>query len=159
MLFRSGDGRSVYLSYFGADSPRARGIEVTRFGDEAFESIAERTFPAQLKGGWYAISATQFQQVYMDIKPPWDARLERTYRRLLADLESAGRADAGGDPQARERLVGTAMDVELLQFGRLRHFLRHRTPEAVVGGSLLVFRLTDAEVFTALFGRVPGIEP
>ena len=85
--------------------------------------------------------------------------MERTYRRLLADLESAGRADAGGNPQARERLVGTAMDVELLQFGRLRHFLRHRTPEAVVGGSLLVFRLTDAEVFTALFGRVPGIEP
>lgn len=157
-LRASGDDRPVFLCYFGADSPQARKLPVTRFGDELFDNSRPRTFPAQLKGGWYAISATQFQQVYMDIKPPWDARQERIYARLLADLNSLGRANPADDTTTRERLLGTAVDLELMQFGRLRHFLRDRAPEAIVGGSILVFRLTDAEVSAALFGRLPGLD-
>ena len=41
---------------------------------------------------------------------------------------------------------------EVLRFGRLAWSLHDRRPDAVIGGSLLAFRLTDAEVATALNG-------
>lgn len=33
-----GDSRPVFLTYFGADSPRDHGLKVTRFGDEMNDS-------------------------------------------------------------------------------------------------------------------------
>ena len=38
----------------------------------------------------------------------------------------------------------------MLEFGRLCHYLRAREPLEIVGGSILIFRLTDAEVRFAL---------
>jgi hypothetical protein len=51
------------------------------------------------------------------------------------------------------------MDLEVLQFSRLAHFLHAREPVQIVGGSLLVFRLTDEEVAKALFGPPPFGSP
>jgi hypothetical protein len=48
------------------------------------------------------------------------------------------------------------MDLEILQYTRLAHFLRDREPIEIVGGSLLVFRLGDDEVARALYGPPPS---
>ena len=53
-------------------------------------------------------------------------------------------------PDARAHLLRTAMDLEVLKFSRLCHFPRDREPESVVGGSILLFKLTDREVAFAL---------
>jgi hypothetical protein len=45
-----------------------------------------------------------------------------------------------------------AMDLEQLQFARLCHYLRRREPQRLIGGSLLLFRLSDDEVGRALYG-------
>jgi tetratricopeptide (TPR) repeat protein len=47
----------------------------------------------------------------------------------------------------------------LLQAGRLRAFLRQREPDATVGGSILVFRLSAADLAQALAGPPAELEP
>ena len=41
---------------------------------------------------------------------------------------------------------------ELLRFSRLTSYLRHREPDDQVGYSILIYRLTDAEITSALEG-------
>ncbi len=139
----SDDHTRVFLTYFGSDSPQARGLPVVRFGDEITDS-GPRNFPLQASGGWFIISATHFQRVYLHLMGPWSDRYEKLYAEMRTSL-SRERADQVA--QLRD-----AKDLEALRFGRLCHFLRDRTPEAVIGGSLLAFRLTDAEVNAALNG-------
>ena len=143
-----GDGAPVFLTYFGADSPRARGLDVIRFGDE-WNDRGERVFPAPLRGGWFVIGATHFQRVYLPVRGSWGPRQEAVYRQLLSRREAAGQTPRDG--AAEKLLLQDLMDLELMQFGRLCHFLRDREPLAIVGGSLLVFRLTDEEVGAALY--------
>ncbi len=145
---QSGDAAPVHLTYFGADSPRARGLDVVRFGDELSDS-GPRVFPAQVRGGWFVISATYFRRVYMPTRGPWRPELEEHYGKLLRRLREEGPA------LPKEELSQLAQDIELLQFARLCHFLRDREPVEVIGGSMLVFRLGDAEVAAALYGPLP----
>ena len=141
------DRAPVYLTYFGADSPRARGLDVIRFGDAAYDS-GLRTFPAQLQGGWFVISATHFWRVYLPTRGPWTSEHERLYREIQTRLAAA---TAVATTAEREHLLHDAQDYEELQFARICRFLRNREPLDVIGGSLLVFRLSDAEVATALY--------
>lgn len=146
----SGDPTPVFLTYFGADSPRARGLDVIRFGDEATD-YGPRAFPAPVRGGWFVISATHLPLVYFPTRGPWTERHERLYQDLQARRAAATPADA-----ASPELGLALMDLEILQYTRLAHFLRDREPIEIVGGSLLVFRLSDAEVARALFGPPPS---
>jgi len=145
----TGDRTPVFLTYFGADSPRARKLDVIRFGDEATD-YGPRTFPAPVRGGWFVISATHLPLVYFPTRGPWTDKHERLYRDLLAR-----RAAAQPGETSSPELSLALMDLEVLQFSRLAHSLRDRDPVQVVGGSLLVFRLTDEEVGRALFGPPP----
>lgn len=154
-----GDRAPVHLTYFGADSPRARGVEafeVTRFGDEMNDS-GPRVFPARLRAGWYVISATYFHCTFLPMRGTWAEAQESTYRRLLARLARLGAEQSTLGGVERRQLTQDAMDVELLQFSRLCHWLRTqgREPREMIGASLLVFNLTEAEVAAALFGPVP----
>jgi len=144
---RAGDASPVHLTYFGADSPRARGFDVVRFGDELSDS-GQRYFPAQVRGGWYVISATYYRRVYMPTRGAWRPELEEHYIKLLDRMRQEG------SRLPPEQLTTLAQDIELLQFARLCHFLRKHEPLEVIGGSLLVFRLSDAEVAAALYGRL-----
>jgi hypothetical protein len=143
-LRTSGDTAPVFLTYFGPDSPSARKLDVTRFGDELSDT-QQRNFPAQARGGWFVISATYYRRVALPMRATWQPAQEEVYRRMLARL-----AEPGAD---HTKLLQTAMDVETLQFARLCRWLDlHREPLQAVGASLLVFRLTDAEVAAALYG-------
>jgi 4-amino-4-deoxy-L-arabinose transferase-like glycosyltransferase len=148
---RTGDRLPVFLTYFGADSPRYYDLEVTRFGDEMNDS-GLRYFPAQVKGGWFVISATYFHCTFLPMRGTWAEPQERLYWQLVRRVgELSARAGPLG-PDVQTQLSRDAMDIELLQFARLCHYLRHREPLQLIGGSLLLFRLTDAEVQQALYG-------
>lgn len=146
-----GDRAPVFLTYFGADSPQARGLPVTRFGDYVNDT-GQRNYPAAVRGGWFVISATHYQRIYLGIAGPWNRERETLYQDLRRTLASAPPNLASLPDTARARWVLDAMDYETLQFGRLCHFLGARPPDDFVGGSMLVFRLSDAEVQHALYG-------
>lgn len=144
-----GDTTPVYLTYFGSDSPRARQLPVTRFADWR-DDHGQRNFPARVGGGWYAISATHFRRVYLQMPGPWNDRFEQLYlaidRRIRFTPEQAARLTEQDRAQIRPML----QNYELLQFGRLCHFLQHREPARLIGGSILLFKLTAEEVAFAL---------
>lgn len=141
----------VYLTYFGSDSPRARQLPVTRFGDD-LNDYGVRLYPVRPTGGWFVIGATHFQGVYLGLARKWDDFHEASYRNAIAALEAGTANGIPDDPEARRLVVRDARDVEMLSYGRLRHFLRNRQPDTIIGGSLLAFHLTDAEVRQALHG-------
>ncbi len=148
-----GDNATVHLSYFGADSPRARNLDVVRFGDIISDN-GRRVYPAPLKGGYYVIGATNFVQVYAATRGPWNLQKERLYDEIRARL----RRPESRNPQtaeSRDRVLDDCMDLELLQAARIFNYLQGRAPRRIIGGSLLLFYLTEAEVNEALYKPWP----
>lgn len=155
----------VYLCYFGSGLP-----EKVLPGAEEL-GVAPAINAAQvLRPGLYCVSATHLQAVYQQPFGPWCEAFEETYRRARAYVQG-GAADAAGaaDIVARSRTDRLAVAPEgqrddptvteaavyafnVLQTGRLLAFLRHRVPDDDVGGSILVFRLTAADLEAALAG-------
>jgi hypothetical protein len=144
-------GEPLFLSYFGSDDPVFRGIDAVRVGDSNFD-LRERKVPAILGGGLYAISATQFQQVYTFAYGRWDEAKEQRYQELLG--AAAENRVPAGFANRREFLN----HLEDHQFARLCHSLQGRRPDALIGYAILVFRLSDAEVQRALYAP-PGRPP
>jgi len=144
-------GERVFLSYFGSGSPVTEGIRATRLADSNFDLEQREVLPT-MTGGVYCISATMFQQIYTVVRHGWTPEHERRYTELrrwaddwLADL----------DHTPRETAIPLLIELEHLRFGRLCAGLQHRTPDAEVGYSILIFRLTDAEVQNSLDGPPP----
>lgn len=148
-----GDESTVFLSYFGADSPQGRKLPVVRFGDEINDS-SQRVFPAPLGAGWYVISATNFVQVYVPTRGPWTRRKEDLYNEIRRRLQLPQARNPQTDAERKQVLVD-CMGLELMQSARLFRYLQNRTPLEIIGGSLLVFHLTEAEVGRALYGPPP----
>ncbi|HTT55487.1 MAG TPA: hypothetical protein VMF63_00130, partial [Opitutaceae bacterium] len=151
-------GEHVFLSYFGSDDPPAAGIAATRLGDNFFDLRARPALP-EMTAGLYCISATMFQRVYTQVRGPWSAAEEQEYRQLsrwgaqFAAHPDPDRArDSDGAPLVRAQVLQRLFRLEQLRFGRLCHYLRDRTPDAEVGYSILIFRLTDDDVRRALTG-------
>jgi hypothetical protein len=143
------DASITHLCYFGVDSPRARKLDVVRFGDEINDS-GLRVYPTQLKAGEYVISATNFVQAYTPTRGPWTHQKEALYGEILQRLQSPQARHPQTDAE-RKAVLNDCMDLELLQASRLFLYLQNRPPETIIGGSLLVFTLTDAEIGEALF--------
>ncbi len=148
---QEGNKLPVFLTYFGADSPTARKLDVTRFGDEINDS-GMRYFPAQLRGGWFVISATSFQCAFMPMRGTWAEPQETLYWQLIKRLNETGARQASMSADKKAQASRDAMDIETLQFARLCHYLRPREPLQLIGGSLLLFKLSDQEVQQALYG-------
>ncbi len=159
------NGRSrapVYLSYFGTGNPRYYGIRARLL--PSFFPHHQQSFPP-LTGGIYCISATMLQGVYLEIKRGWSPAHEKIYREVREDIERYERTR--GDAGARRRLVeerGAAFWFERfklheqLQFVRLTRYLLQREPDDQVGYSILIYRLTDAQVREALDGPLPELQ-
>jgi 4-amino-4-deoxy-L-arabinose transferase-like glycosyltransferase len=133
----------VFISYFGSGDLDYYGIKGTRVGDANFD-LRPRKAPAIVAGGLWIISVTQFQQVYTEARGPWDIVKEERYRKLLTqvlDLEKSGGKLSYKD----------ATTFEEYQFARLCHWLRGREPLTELNYTVLVFKLTDAEVLKALY--------
>ncbi len=139
----------VYLSYFGTSSPDHHGIRAWRL--PGFFDLGRRRTLVPLRGGVYCISASMLQLYGAPSSTPWGDDEEAVYRRFLTRLEPTARHATRPIPYA-----DAAMEqFDHLRLARLVHYLRRREPETVVAGSILIFRLTDAEVEEALF-KSPG---
>jgi hypothetical protein len=60
-----------------------------------------------------------------------------------------------GEPYWRQLFV----QFDQLRTGRLAAFLRRRQPDAMIGYSILIYRLSDADVVQALSGPAPADGP
>jgi len=144
-------GEKIYLSYFGSGSPAYEGIRATRLGDGNFDLRARELAPA-MHGGIYCLGATMFQQIYTLVRHGWNGTHERRYADLRRWAEDWR---AGRDPTPRDAAIGKLIELEHLRFGRLCAGLQPRKPDDTVGFSILIFRLTDAEVRALLEGPPP----
>ncbi|HEY4311711.1 MAG TPA: hypothetical protein VGN12_19855 [Pirellulales bacterium] len=152
------DGQRVYLSYFGMAGPQYYGIDVRplpsfrmRWHDEAA--------PPPLVAGLYCISATMVQPIYGNYPGHWNTVYEELYQRLRSVFEAP--VQQGADLSAMAKLVPQLNPEELkmalrnyeeLRFSRLCSFLRQREPTTKIGYSILIYRLTDADLAQALVG-------
>ena len=157
-------GEKVFISYFGSGDPQFEGIRATRVADNYFDLRPHQALPP-LTGGVWCLSATMFERAYTAVRGPWSAAYEAEYQRLTAWLSHINRQPKGepptatdGSPLTKEQLEKNLFNLEHLRFGRLCHFLRQREPDAVIGHSILIFRLEDAEVNFVLAAPLPELE-
>jgi hypothetical protein len=152
-------GEPVYISYFGSDEPH-------RFVPDAVLMPRLNGFDRPRPWYWcekgiYAISATMLQHVYNSKNARWTLEHEQRYQQLLLNDANfrALKVNPEGSPGS---LHGLSKDdwanawsiFESLRFARLCQFLRARQPDATAGGSILIYRLTESEIFEML-GRPP----
>ena len=134
----------LYLAYFGSDSPWYEDLRAIRIGDGYFDR-EPINFPAHLHPGLYAVSATLLQGVYTMAPGPWTEAHEQAYQRRLAQIAAPDRMKLGSD---------VWFEWDQLRFARLRHFLRAQKPAAQPDPSILVYRLSAADLTEALGYRV-----
>ncbi|MFH0981996.1 MAG: hypothetical protein V2A79_10695 [Planctomycetota bacterium] len=149
----------VYLSYHGT-------------GDAGYYGIKAQPLPQTLRpsgtgdytlaAGLYCISATRLQQVHLLETSSWTEKLEADYRRLLPEMRAFEQTP--DDAQTREALVksqGKGFEnrferFQKLRFGRLCAYLRGHDPDAHVGHSILIYRLTNEEINKSLNDPIPS---
>jgi 4-amino-4-deoxy-L-arabinose transferase-like glycosyltransferase len=158
-LNRQAPGEHVHLAYFGTGDAAHEGIRATLL--PALPEVgAERPWHA-LQPGIYAISATLLQQVYSPVRGPWTLDWEKEFQDLRAG-ETLLLAFQH-DPVRRAALLAAAPEekwrtawrrYELLRFARLCHWLRVREAEAIIGGSILVYRVSASELQAAVAGSL-----
>ncbi len=152
-------GEPVYLSYFGTGEPAYYHLHVQRLPFVNGFKLLQPWVP--LRPGLYCIGATMLEHVYSPIRGPWTPALEQEYQQLRAlepalavyfsDPVQRAEMDRAASPE-KWRRAGTRHD--LLRFARLCHYLRARTPDANVGYSIFIYRLTPAEIAEATTGSL-----
>ncbi len=153
-------GVPVYLSYFGASDPEHYGITARRlYGYHDWRT----TRPLEdLGGGLYVVSATMLQSVYTVVPGRWAVPYEAAYqqrRREVVQASASMVSSDEGSPRQRAVWERLTSEYEQLRFGRLCAYLRRRTPDAMIGYSILVFRLDDRDLREALEGAPAELEP
>ena len=152
-------GEKVFLSYFGTGDPAHEGIRATMLPTLP-EVGAPRPWRA-LGPGVYALSATMLQQVYSPVRGDWTLALEQQFQSLRG-LEPQLLA-YDNDPIRRAALVREAPGekwetawrrYDWLRLARLCHYLRVRTPDANINGSILVYHLDASEIARATGGSL-----
>lgn len=149
----------VYLSYAGSGEPAYYGIRARALPMINGFKIRHPYVP--LEPGIYCIGATMLEHVYSPIREPWSPTLEKEYQ-FMRTFEPAFEAYIR-DPQRRAELDREASPekwhlawsrYDLLRFARLCHYLRVRAPDADVGYSILIYRLSAAEIAAATTGTL-----
>ena len=154
----TGENPPVYFSYFGAADPAW--YEIPGQLPSYFDRRADPRLLV-LRGGYYCLSASILQTTASGPMGPWNEQYENTYRQSLR-LISQYMRDAG-DPVARARLPQasnaeywnkTFTEFDYYRLARLCAYLRRYRggPIDNIGGSILIFRLSDQEVQQALYG-------
>jgi hypothetical protein len=149
----------VFQSYFGTGKPSYYGLHAKQL---PFVNGFKIPRPyVQLEAGVYCVSATMLTHVYSSIRGPWTVALEKEYQehRALEPAFAAYAADSKqreelgrGAPEAKWRRTWVRHDE--LRFARLCYYLRVRKPDAVIGYSQFVYRLSAGEVSAATAGSL-----
>jgi len=158
-LDHRGDNAPTYLAYFGTGEPSYYGIKATRM---SFLNNFRQTNPWYApEAGWYCISATLLQQVYSPFNGEWRLEWEKEFQEARA--RDPYFREYWKNPAVRNDLIrsGTAgafeeewLRYDALRFARLCYYLRLRKPDANAGHSILIYRLSAAEVACATNGTL-----
>ena len=151
-------GETIHLAYFGTSEPDYYRIKATRL--PSLNGIPKVPAWYAPSGGLYCVSATMLQHVYSPYRGPWTSEREKSYQEgrakeplfreylnnpaVRAELQQLGQAEA---------FEKTWINYDALRFARLCHYLRARPPEAMIGYSILIYRLSDDEVAAVLYRR------
>jgi 4-amino-4-deoxy-L-arabinose transferase-like glycosyltransferase len=151
------DPRRLYFAFYGGPPPEYYGIHAQRL--PSFPDRWRPHVPDRLTGGTYVISATMLQCFMLSPPGRWNRGYEESYQQVRQDVETFLRLKDA--PGGKEQLLEIApvdawsklFDLyERLRFSRLASFLRAREPDDQVGYSILVYRLSDADIAQALDG-------
>jgi len=157
----AGDNAQVYLSYFGSGEPNYYGIEAIRLPFINGFKFARTWY--EPGPGLYCLGATMLQQVYSGFGGNWTSALEQEYQQLRL-LEPAMR-EMQTNPEARSALLALTTEqnwrkswlrYDNLRFARLCAHLRTREPDAMIGYSILIYRVNNAELAAALGASPSG---
>lgn len=150
-----GEREPVFLAYFGNDSPSYHGIKARRLPGFYYRKPREAY---AYEPGYYAISATLFQGIYVAAFGRWNEVYEKLYWSSLHNLELLARSSE--NPALRQELLvrrpATFWENEYevyahLRFGRLCAWLRtHGEPPHHVGHSIFIWKLDSAALKAAL---------
>jgi hypothetical protein len=152
-------GEKVFLSYFGTGDAAYEGIRASSL--RMMPEVGPPHSESALAAGVYAISATMLQQAYSPIRGAWTLALEQEYQnlraiepQLLAYQNDATRRAALVRDAPAEKWESGWRRYDWLRLARLCHYLRVRPPEANLNGSILVYRLSAAEIAGATAGSL-----
>ena len=151
------DREPVFFSYFGIGDPDYYSITSDRL--PGFPDWRKREVFV-FTPGYYAISATMFQNLYTQYFGPWNRVYEEKYQTALHDLglseSSMGDITSLGDSLQRYPepfWQDRYSRLEKLRFNRLCGWLRatHRAPDDNVGYSILIWKLDARDLHEALW--------
>jgi hypothetical protein len=115
-----------------------------------------------MTGGVYCLSATMLHRSYTMVRGPWSEAYEHEYQRLTAWVhhlnqlpKDAKPTDTDGSALTAKEVQDRLVNLEQMRFARLCFFLQLRRPDAVIGHSILIYRLTDLEVGVAEGASLP----
>lgn len=132
-------------------------------GPNAALFLLKKPGALRLTGGTYFISASMLQPIH-EPWGPWNERYEAIYQELrrtvqpLLDDDAAVRLAALPQRNPGEWQEQLAY-YEKYRFARLAAWLRQREPAENINFSILVYRLTDADIAQALEGPPPELGP
>ncbi|HEY4988237.1 MAG TPA: glycosyltransferase family 39 protein, partial [Opitutaceae bacterium] len=152
-------GEDAYLAYFGSGEPAYYKLKVKRLGH--LNGFHEDETYVPMGAGLYCVSATVLQHVYSSIQGPWTPELEKEYQFLRTFEPMFLRFEAGSAARAQlevglpeEKWVASRNRFEHLRLARLCYCLRARRPDAMIGYSILVYRLSAEDVRAATGGSI-----
>ena len=157
----------MYLAYFGSATLHSAVKDFVILG------IARRADETQiLQPGLYCVSASILEGVFDRPRGPWCRSFEQSWERTRSYMtaheqspdETAAAALIDAVTADRDELLlrsgsravtshaRVVQAFNLLQAARLKAALRGRTPDVAIGGSILCFRLSQADIDTAVLG-------
>ncbi|HEY4246276.1 MAG TPA: glycosyltransferase family 39 protein [Lacunisphaera sp.] len=152
------ENEPVYLSYFGTGEPDYYGIKAIRI--LMLPNFDQRPPPwYSFEPGLYAVSATMLQHVYWPEQARWSPATERQYQQLRRN-ETDFRLLPKYPTDPKQLFRGLSLRewdetwhlYSQLRFARLCYYLRARKPDAMIGYSILIFRLDRDELNATVNG-------
>jgi hypothetical protein len=142
-----------FLGYRGMDSPEYRGIQSRNL----YTAVDRHAKVVPLLPGYYGVSASLLEGI--SVAPgPWNSAYEANYRKVCAMMDHASTLP---DAEREEAYSQWFAPFVALRTARICAWLRgpqSRRPEAFVGHSILVWKLTEKDIDDALTGPVPTDE-
>lgn len=158
-LDQHANGEPVFLSYCGSGEPDYYHLRAQRLPFVNGFKIPQPWVP--LTPGIYCIGATMLEHVYSPIRGAWTPELEKEYQWMrgfepmfLEYFGSPARRAEMDREAGPEKWKRAWTRHDLLRFARLCHYLRARQPDANVGYSILIYRLTAEEIAAATTGSI-----
>jgi hypothetical protein len=142
-------GEQVYVAYAGSGSFEYEGIRARELAPVYNFDKPRRWF--ELEPGLYCVGATMLQDTYGKWRGDWTLEKEIAYVNLRNFVAAGAPATTEQERAERNDLL---YNLDRLRYARLCHYLRVRRPEAVIGHSIFVHRLTEDEVRVVYSGTI-----